>query len=471
MPKHADGALRASLALPTGDRKTSAILLEKSAPREVRAGVDFEYELQVTNLTQSILSRVTVSESLPAGLVIQGSDPEPTRSVGGELEWALGELEPQGSRQIVVRGSADAVGLLTTYSNVTYATGVQLALNVISPSLTLVASGPSSGTPCDELAYRYLVSNTGSGSIANIVVAAALPPGLTTLAGSHSIHEPIGDLAAGESRELIIKAKAAKPGTLVHRATAQADGGLSAASQSLSTAISQPALRLAMTGPERAYSGRSVDYELTVTNTGGSAARNVQVAASLPPAATFRSATGNGRRTGDRVHWALGDLEPGAAHTVAVKLAGANGRLVVGGTALAHCAEDASSSATTEVTGIPAIRLEVIDQSGMVEVGDTETYVVTVTNQGTADDTDVRIVCEIPDNTSLISASGATRAAPSGGTIEFDPLERLGAGQAAEWRVVVRADEPADARFRVSLRSGHLKGTPVVVTEATTYYE
>ena len=59
------GMVRSSLAYPTGDKKTSALLLDKLAPREIVAGQAFAYEIQVANLTSMALDNVTVTETLP----------------------------------------------------------------------------------------------------------------------------------------------------------------------------------------------------------------------------------------------------------------------------------------------------------------------------------------------------------------------------------------------------------------------
>src|SRR4051794_38950560 len=51
---------RVSLAYPTGNRATSAILIERISPAEVRLGQPYEYQIKVTNLTNSTLSGVVV---------------------------------------------------------------------------------------------------------------------------------------------------------------------------------------------------------------------------------------------------------------------------------------------------------------------------------------------------------------------------------------------------------------------------
>src|SRR3954452_2359710 len=49
-----------TLAYPTGDRRTSALLLEATGPGQVRVGQQYNYTLRVTNLTDTPLHDVAI---------------------------------------------------------------------------------------------------------------------------------------------------------------------------------------------------------------------------------------------------------------------------------------------------------------------------------------------------------------------------------------------------------------------------
>lgn len=51
-----------SMAFPTGDEDTSAVLIEKALPREIMVGEQFEYQIRVTNLTDQPLTNVVIRE-------------------------------------------------------------------------------------------------------------------------------------------------------------------------------------------------------------------------------------------------------------------------------------------------------------------------------------------------------------------------------------------------------------------------
>jgi hypothetical protein len=69
---------RTSRAYPTGERSTSAVLVERLAPNEVQAGTPFSYTVKVTNLTGLPLEDVLVTERLADGFDMDRADPKPT---------------------------------------------------------------------------------------------------------------------------------------------------------------------------------------------------------------------------------------------------------------------------------------------------------------------------------------------------------------------------------------------------------
>src|SRR6267142_2366262 len=66
---------RVALAYPTGNRASSAILVERISPAEVRLGQPYEYSIKVTNLTNATLSGVIVREKLPGDFSITKTEP------------------------------------------------------------------------------------------------------------------------------------------------------------------------------------------------------------------------------------------------------------------------------------------------------------------------------------------------------------------------------------------------------------
>ncbi len=167
----------------------------------------------------------------------------------------------------------------------------------------------------------------------------------------------------------------------------------------------------------------------------------------------------------------LGSVAPGGSADVTFRVrADQLGRKVSNATVTCACSDPATAMCETEVEGIPAILLEVVDVDDPVPVGSNTTYIITVTNQGSLAAENVTITCNLESQQEHVSNSGATSGSASGRTINFAPLASLAPKAKAEWRVVVKAVAAGDVRFAVNMTSKRLT-RPVEETEATNLYE
>jgi uncharacterized repeat protein (TIGR01451 family) len=340
----------------------------------------------------------------------------------------------------------------------------------VQPKLRLVKTGPAEVLACDDIKYDFEVTNTGTGTVRNVMIKDPLPQGLATGRGQTSVEFNVGSLGAGQSRRFSSTVKASGPGRYVNRATASGEGGLTATSQEVATVVRKPVLTISKTCPEKTFIGRAISFEITVRNTGDGVARDLVLEDRLPTGAQFVSASDGGRAAGERVVWNLGTLEPKGSKTVTMQCnARSAGSYRNTASARAFCAETVSDSCTTEVTGIPAILLEVVDIEDPIPVGENETYVITVTNQGSAPDTNIKIVVTL-ENSEHVSNTGNTRGTARGNQVIFEPLATLAPKAKATYRVVVRTTKAGDTRFKVSMTSDQLT-RPVEETEATNIYE
>ena len=299
-----------------------------------------------------------------------------------------------------------------------------------------------------------------------------MPANLTTTDGKKKLTFNAGTLAAGQTREFTADLKASRTGKYENVATARSAEGLTAKSAPVSVTVRQPVLAITKTGPANRYLGRPIDYEITVTNKGDATAQDLVVIDTIPSGMTFVSADNRGTFSGGKVLWNLAALLPDQSRKVKVTYKATrsgtfSNRAVAQATA---CTDPVIASVKTRVSGIAAILLEVIDTEDPIEVGANETYLITTTNQGTSDGTNVRIVCTLEDSMQYASSDGPTRATVQGKTITFAPLPRLAPKAKATWKVIVKAVKPDDARFQVTLNSDQLR-RPVQETESTHIYK
>jgi len=470
------GRMSQSGAFPTGDRATSVIFIEKSIPSETQVGHPFDFITKVSNLTDGLVKDVVVYAMLPDSFKVGSSDPGIQGDPAGKkVHWLVGDLGPKETKVIKVSGAPTSLGdmeFCCTEVTYTYDPSLCMTAAVVQPELKITKEGPSEVMICDTITYTVVVSNTGSGAAQNVMINDPLPSGLKTMSGEDNVEYNVGTLHAGDSREVTINVKADRTGTFDNSASAVAEGGLSADSNSTATVVTQPVLTVTKTCPAKRYIGRNITYDIVVTNQGNGPAVNTSLDDCIPTNTSMVSASDGGTVTGKGVLWNLGTLQPQESREVSVTVrADSFGEAENCVVASAECADAVKDCCVTVVAGIPAILLEVIDIADPIEIGANETYEIRVTNQGTATDTNVRIACTLEAGTmEYVSSEGPTTGSSVGNTITFEPLPTLSSKDTATWRVYVKAVGEGDVRFKVTLNSDQLD-RDVQETESTNFYQ
>jgi uncharacterized repeat protein (TIGR01451 family) len=235
-------------------------------------------------------------------------------------------------------------------------------------------------------------------------------------------------------------------------------------------------LGVKITGPKKQYANLPAKYQITVTNNGAKAAENVLVSAILPDKSVLIGTSENGRYHFGVVNWLVGDLPAGASRTVQVTYkVPAAGEFCLKANASGLSQGSAEAIWCTTFEGISALHLEATDTRDPVEVGGKTSYRITLTNQGTAPLTNIRIEARVPPEMATYRATGPTNPPKDlpppmadGQLVVFAPLKELKAGERLTYEVFVTAAKPGDARFRVTLTADELQaGGPVFEEEST----
>lgn len=462
------GAHVVSMVYPSADYAT--IQVDKIMPREVQIDNQFTYSIKVTNLTHLVLNDIVVSEDLPSNFRFASAYPT-ARKEGNKLMWTVDSLGPKASKQIDVTGTATDREALRHCTTVTQLSRSYADVDVVQPKLELTVNAPAEVLLCDPIPLEFTVANTGSGIARSVKIVYVLPAGLETLDGKKELIFDAGTLPTGQSRQFSTRVQATKTGVYVNKALAGSPSGLRSESAAIVTTVRQPKLTIVNTGPKRQYLGRSVTYEIVVTNKGDGLARDTVAEHNIPPGATSVEATAGARLSGSKVVWELGTLAPDASKQMRLSYTPIDGGALMNtATATAYCADGVTASVETSIAGIPAVRLEVVDVEDPVEVGAGTTYVITTSNEGTAADTNIRITCDLEDKLQYVSAVGATSGSRVGNTVTFVPLQSLPPKAHATWRVVVTGVKAGEVRFKVTMTSDNLVRA-VEEAEATRVYE
>ncbi|MGC4030314.1 MAG: hypothetical protein QM754_01005 [Tepidisphaeraceae bacterium] len=463
--------VRGKLYFPTGDEGSSALLLEKSLPSEVQVNKPFTYDIKVTNIAKLKLEGVEISETVPGTFKIKDVTEGTPDGKPNTVTYQVGSLEPGDSKIVRLTGTALQSGTLGSTITAKYNTALMMATNVIAPALKLTIAGSGDVMKTDALAYKLTVTNTGSGDAKNVKVESVLPDGLVTPDGKAAVAFDAGTLGGGESREFAFTAKANKTGAYDIKATARADEGLASEPAVQKTAVKAPWLQIAKTGPEKAFIGQPIAYEISVTNKGDGVAKDTVIFDNLPAGVTVQAASDNARTdAGGKVRWDVGELAPGATKKVAVVVtASVAGEMKSAASASATGADTQAAFAQTTLTGVPAILVQMADSPDPVRVGDQTTYTIEITNTGTAAGTNIKLVATLEDPADFVSASGQTKETVDGKTITFAPVANLQPKAKATYKVTVKAVKSGDTRFKTSITSDQL-GRPVEQTEATNFF-
>jgi len=458
------------LVLPTGNRSTGALLIHKVVPVEVEKGKQFTYQYHVTNLQDCKMQGVELLATDFLNLNLVKSEPSAETAPDG-YRWRLGDLDECQTKIINVQATSANVGSASACLSAVYSNKLCALTRVVEPALKLVATATPDHLLCDEADFVLTVSNPGSGFARNVKVTDELPAGLITNDGKRKIEADAGDLGPGQSKQLAFKVKASKIGDYTNQAAARADGGLTAQSNSTTTVFRLPVLQVACSAPEQRYIGRTADFCFDVKNAGNAISTDTVLTASIPVGAEITDVGAKGAKQDKGITWQLGALKPNETQHVCFKAKAttattmkANGRVA------GRCADPVEDPCETRVVGIPGILLEVVDVDDPIEVGSVTTYVITVTNQGTAPDTNIRVAVTIPDEAEYVSATGATVGRAEGQKVTFAPAIKLDAKQKAEWKLNVKAKKPGNVRLAVEMTSDQFT-TPIRETEATNLYE
>ncbi|MCC6427469.1 MAG: DUF11 domain-containing protein [Phycisphaerales bacterium] len=472
-PNAGAGMNVATMAFPTGDPASSAVLVHQVVPAQVRANANYNYELHITNITAGTLQNVVVENSGAQNLAMVSADPAASRGNNGSSMWVLGDLGPCQTKVIKVTAKADKVGTSSICTAVSYNNLLCASTTVVEPALQITKSiTPESILGCDPITMTVEVKNTGTGVASNVKITDQLPAGLTTSDGKSSVEIPVGDLAQGQSKPFTVALKAAKTGKYDNQAKATADGGLTASSNTVSTVVRQPVLTITCKPSVETViirPGAEGCFELTVKNTGDGPSKGTVVNATV---AGGTASSTDGQASAGGVSWNVGDLAAGASKTVKVcvkpsSMAGVS----LNATAQGACAAQVATSCNFKVVGSPDIGTLLTDVDGVVLVGDPHVYTYEVQNQGQIDLTEVTVVITLPEGLEFVSSTAPKAPTVNGRKLTFTGVTGvLKPGDRPTFTMTVKATT-AGEKLVISETTAREIKTPIRDDELTVFID
>ena len=466
-----EGMLRGTLDPSSGMDAGGSIMVEKITPAKVTVGKPYEYVLRVINRVDCHFTDVVISEKFPEKYELLKASPDPAKTSGRTAEWTIGELGPKETRLFTIRGIAQEMTPMSACTRVTYTPMLCLGPETTASGLKLTMEAPVLAVLCDGIPEKIKIENTGADLLESIKISQALPEGLTTAEGKNLLEVRAEKLAGNGSKVFAVKLKVQKAGSYTHKVKALASNGLSISATAVTTVVTQPALKISVSGPEKVFMTRDADFKITVENAGNADAVSTEVSAKIPAGLKFVSATNGGAVKEDRIIWTLGTLAVQKTVSLGVILKGiATGPVQLAVTAKGACCQEVSAMGKMNVQGIPAILLDAVDTEDPIQVGKMEKFRVVVTNQGTAPDSHIVLKIDFEKNFDYVSSSGPTQAkAESSKAVEFASLVSLAPGQKATWEIVAKATDEGDHRASIHVKSDSIE-RPVEKIESTRVY-
>lgn len=245
-------------------------------------------------------------------------------------------------------------------------------------------------------------------------------------------------LAPGAERRITIKFIPSRRGDLGLQAAVRFTGQAVA-----SFKVEEPQLKLAVKGPSEVMLGDLATQMITITNPGTGIAHNVKLLARL--------SEGLEHRDGQQVEISVGSLAAGESQQVRLPLAATKG-----GTHsiqfLATSSCEATCTATTKIQVLAPSLQASLQGPGLRYKGRHARYVVSVQNDGTVPNNNVRISHEIPEGFQFVSADRGGKIDPSQKAVHWY-IGRLEAGQSVQVVCELMAAELGDFKHKVQVFS------------------
>jgi uncharacterized repeat protein (TIGR01451 family) len=453
----------------TGNRQEPAVSLEWVGPTAIKVGQTSNYSLIVRNTCNIPVQQVLVRVRIPNGMTCSETEPKAVAE-GNVFVWEVGALQSRQEKVLQMKVAAEQKGDVAPQAWVTFTGSSVMHVKVREPKLTLKVQGPPKTLVGETAAFTLTISNPGDGSTDQVKIHATLSQGLECPRGN-KIDFDIGNLAAGETRNVTVMCMAKLGGVQKCEVKAEADGALRA-KDSATVSVTMPRLDLQLAGPALRYLGRKALYTLKVSNTGDAAATNVTISDLVPEGFKVLAASDGGRHDfqARTVSWFLGEIKPGESHEVKLEVQAVNpGEFKHKASAVGAHNLSAESELTARIEGLSALMLEMVDTEDPIEVGSETAYEVRITNTGSKVETDIKLLATIPEKMEFKSATGPARFHEEGKTIVFEPLEKLAPRADAVFRINVKALDQGAVRFKIQMTSTHLT-EPVIKMEATRIY-
>ncbi len=411
------------------DPRADLVVVKEVSKQIVKTGEVITWTVTVTNKGPDTAVNTRVTDILPTGLIFIKSDGNYNNNTG---IWTVGDLANGASASLVIttqvnitnatirnvaNATSDTPGNSTPGNNTTDV-GPRADLVVVKEvSKQTVKTG-------ETVIWTVTVTNNGPDKSVNTRVIDKLPAGL--IYNSHKAevgnYDPdtgvwiIGDLANGESKQLVISTIANIVNkTIVNVANVTSDTPGDRKNDTNNTTVVDDVADLEvvkLVSNATPKFGDEITWTIIVTNHGPDKAKAVNVTDKLPAGLRYAGHEGPGVYDYSRGIWLIGDMEIGNTVKLVIRTIVdiSNGTIeniaVVNSTTPDNNTDNNIGNNTTKVNDDADLEIVKVVSNKNPKFGETITWTITVTNNGPSDAKNVRVTDKLPAGLIYNGANG-----------------------------------------------------------------
>ena len=411
------------------DPRADLVVVKEVSKQIVKTGEVITWTVTVTNKGPDTAVNTRVTDILPTGLIFIKSDGNYNNNTG---IWTVGDLANGASASLVIttqvnitnatirnvaNATSDTPGNSTPGNNTTDV-GPRADLVVVKEvSKQTVKTG-------ETVIWTVTVTNNGPDKSVNTRVIDKLPAGL--IYNSHKAevgnYDPdtgvwiIGDLANGESKQLVISTIANIVNkTIVNVANVTSDTPGDRKNDTNNTTVVDDVADLEvvkLVSNATPKFGDEITWTIIVTNHGPDKAKAVNVTDKLPAGLKYNGHSGPGLYDSSNGIWIIGDMEKGDSVSLSIRtiVEISNGTIeniaVVNSSTPDNNTDNNIGNNTTKVNDDADLEIVKVVSNKNPKFGETITWTITVTNNGPSDAKNVRVTDKLPAGLIYNGANG-----------------------------------------------------------------
>ncbi len=384
------------------------------------------FTLTATNNGPSDATGVIVTDLLPLGLTfVSASSPAYDDAHG---IWNIGNMSANASLQLTIVAKATKVGAVTNVANISGAehdsnagnNSGNASVNIIPITDLKITKTIDNTTPDvgSMVIFTITATNAGPSDATGVIVNDVLPAGYTLVPNPDytGVAWNIGNLAAGQSKQLVVKAVVKATGPYANTATITGNETDRDLSNNTATATPVPVpvanVAVSKTASNMAPdAGTDITFTITATNAGPSPATSVTVSDLLndgytlliatPSAGTYNPTTGA---------WDVGTLNNGASATLTmvakVKISGNySNTATITATEKDPDPTNNSNTITPVVRQVTDLAITKTVNNTSADAGSNVIFTLTATNKGVSKATGVVVNDLLPTGFTFVNAN------------------------------------------------------------------